>query len=170
MKKDSIFHKFDVKTYQYIAAVHCETALASMDKFPDAVVCDNALRDRIQNFDDSTIAVSKPCCPVCWELLKILRNDTSTNFHVDGYHKTLSQVELPEWLPLEIVLKLTARFETILLAQIKRMVKCHKGHEIHPSGQSRDGLSSDSEDGEDDLVDTLKHSCRKKPRDRIKFR
>jgi hypothetical protein len=47
-KKDSIFHKFDAETYQYIAAVHCETALASMEKFPGAVVCDDALRDRIQ--------------------------------------------------------------------------------------------------------------------------
>ena len=47
-KKDSIFHKFDDETYQYTAAVHCETALASIDKFPAAVVCDEALRDRIQ--------------------------------------------------------------------------------------------------------------------------
>jgi hypothetical protein len=108
-----------------------------------------------QNFDNSTITVSKPCCPVCWELLKILRNDASTNFHVDGYHKTLFQVELPEWLPLEMVVKLTARFEKILLGQIKRMVK---RHEIHPSGQSGDGLSSDYSDGEDDAADTIGYS------------
>ena len=120
-----------------------------------------------QNLDNSTIAVSKPCCPVCWELLKILRNKASTNFHVNGYHKTLSQVELPEWLPLEIVLKLTARFETILLGQIKRMVKRHK--EIHPSGQSGDGLSSDSEDGEDDLVETIEHDSCKVPQNAPKF-
>jgi len=82
-----------------------------------------------QNFDNSTIAVAKPWCPVCWELLKILRNDTSTNFHVNGYHKTLFQVELPEWLPLEIVVKLTVQFKKILLGQIKRMVKHHKQHE-----------------------------------------
>jgi hypothetical protein len=89
---------------------------------------------------------------------------------VDGYHKTLSQVELPEWLPLEVVVKLTARFETILLGQIKRMMKRHKWHEIHPSGQSGDGLSSDYEDGGDDIAETLKHRCRKKPRNRFKFR
>jgi hypothetical protein len=65
-----------------------------------------------QNFDDSMIAVSKLCCPVCWELLNILRNDG--NFHVDGYHRILTQVELPEWLPLEIVMKLMARFKEIL--------------------------------------------------------
>ena len=47
-KKDSIFHKFDAETYQYTAAVHCEAALASMEKFPGAVVADDALRDRTQ--------------------------------------------------------------------------------------------------------------------------
>jgi hypothetical protein len=47
-KKDSIFHKFDAETYQYTAAVHCEAALASMEKFPGAVVADDALRDRIR--------------------------------------------------------------------------------------------------------------------------
>ena len=79
-------------------------------------------------------------------------------------------MELPEWLPLEVVVKLTARFETILLGQIKRMLKRHKWHEIHPSGQSGDGVSSDSEDGGDDIAETLKHRCRKKPRNRFKFR
>jgi hypothetical protein len=43
-------------------------------------------------------------------------------------------------------------------------------NEIHISGQSGDGLSSDFEDGEDDLIETLKHSCRKKPLNRVKFR
>ena len=47
-EKDSIFHKFDAETYQYTAAVHCEAALASMEKFPGAVVCDDTSRDRLQ--------------------------------------------------------------------------------------------------------------------------
>jgi len=90
--------------------------------------------------------VSKLCCPVCWELLKILRTDDSTDFHVDGHHATLFQVELPVWLPLEIVVKLTAQFKKILLMQINTL---HKQHPVHPSGQSGDSLSSDSSDGED---------------------
>ena len=47
-KKTSIFHKFDAETYQYDAAVHCEAALASMEKYPSAVVCDDALKAHIQ--------------------------------------------------------------------------------------------------------------------------
>ena len=39
--KNSIFHKFNAKTYQYTAAIHCKTALASMNKFPGAMVCDD---------------------------------------------------------------------------------------------------------------------------------
>jgi len=96
--------------------------------------------------------VSKLCCPVCWELLKILRNADSTDFHVDGRHATLFQVELPEWLPLEIVVKLTARFETMLLKQINTLVALHQQHAHHPSGQSGNSLSSDS-DGEEDATD-----------------
>jgi hypothetical protein len=111
-----------------------------------------------QNFDNGLIAVSRLCCPVCWELLKIFRNDDSSNFHVDGYHKTLYQVELPDWLPLEIVVKLTARFETILFALLKTLQKNNKHRSINPSGQSGDGLSSDSSDGEDDTFDTIHHS------------
>src|ERR1700735_2738385 len=105
-----------------------------------------------QNFDNSVIAVSKLCCPVCWELIKILRNNDSTNFHLDGHHKTLFQVELPEWLPLEIVVKLTSRFEEILLKQIETIMQRHKRHAINPSGQSGDGLGSDSSEGEDDTI------------------
>jgi hypothetical protein len=41
--------------------------------------------DAWHRISTTAIAVSKLCCPVCWELLRILRNDG--NFHVDGYHR-----------------------------------------------------------------------------------
>jgi hypothetical protein len=102
-----------------------------------------------QNFDNSVISMSKPCCPVCWELIKILRNKKSTNFHLNGYHKTLSQVELPEWLPLQIVEKLTARFEDILLTQIETLMPPRKLH----AGQSKNYLSSEGEEDDSDFID-----------------
>jgi hypothetical protein len=108
-----------------------------------------------QNFDNSVISVSKPCCPVCWELIKLLRNNKSTNFHLDGHHKTLSQVELPAWLPVQIVEKLTARFEDILLTQIEILTPRRKRHAFNPSGQSRNDLSSDSSEGEEDASDAI---------------
>ena len=49
--KKSIFAKFGSKeadTYEYNATVHCETALAALDKFPSCVVCSEAVRDHIR--------------------------------------------------------------------------------------------------------------------------
>jgi hypothetical protein len=54
-----------------------------------------------------------------------------------------------------LVVKLAARFEQILWKQIKTLVKSHQRHTHYPSGQSGDGLSSDSSDGEDDAIDTV---------------
>jgi len=45
--KESIFHKF-TKTYDYNAVVHCEAALAAIDRFPGAVICDDAVREHIR--------------------------------------------------------------------------------------------------------------------------
>ena len=98
--------------------------------------------------DKSLIAVSKLCCPVCSELLDLLRDGTHT-FHIDGHHHTLVQVELPIWLPLDIVVKLTAKFEKILGNQIGNLMSYHHEHANPPSDQSGDGLSSDSSDEED---------------------
>ena len=46
--KESIFHNFSAKTYDYNAIVHCEAALAAIDRFPGAVVCDDAVREHIR--------------------------------------------------------------------------------------------------------------------------
>ena len=180
VKMTPIFQKFDpinVETYKYNATVHCQAALAALHKFPGCVVGDHALRDHIQVWSHfryhhdvcksdawhriSTtahlttayplISMSKRCCPVCWELLEIFKDGDSTNFHVDGYHKTLFQVELPDWLPLEIVVKLTARFEEILLKQIRTLVERHK-RDI-----SDDQSDSDSE-FKDYIIDAVEHS------------
>jgi hypothetical protein len=51
-EKTSIFHKFDSETYQYDAAVHCEAALASMEKYSSAVLCDDTLKSHIQVWFD----------------------------------------------------------------------------------------------------------------------
>jgi hypothetical protein len=86
--------------------------------------------------------VSKLCCPVCWELLNIFKDGDSANFHVNGYDKTILQVELPDWLPLEIVVKLTGRFEEILLEQIRTLVERHR----NPPDRGECDFDTDSED------------------------
>jgi hypothetical protein len=117
--------------------------------------------------DISAIAVSKPCCPVCWEVLKILSGDEDI---VPTHHRSLTQVELPRWFPLKVVEATTGRFETILRNQIATMMKRrNKQHMQYPSDQSRQDFSSD-EDDDDILTDydedadsyhTYKFSCLK---------
>jgi hypothetical protein len=95
--------------------------------------------------------VSKPCCPVCWEVLKILRGE-SQELQVDAFHQTLTQVELPDGLPLDVVEGVTTRFEIILRDQITTMMSQKKKQHIHhPSDQSGGGFSSDEDD---ELVDS----------------
>ncbi|KIM81780.1 hypothetical protein PILCRDRAFT_489866 [Piloderma croceum F 1598] len=90
------------KEHIYIGAIHCEIALATLAVlFQKLPVADTKrhpiLADVLQNMDQTIIAVSKRCCPVCWELLDILR-DKCKQFHVCGRHSTLFPVELPSWL------------------------------------------------------------------------
>lgn len=107
-----------------------------------------------QNFGNSTIAVSNLCCPVCWELLKILRNDDSSDLYVEDHHQTLFRVELPDWLPPGIVVKLTARFKKILWSQIKTLIRRDNSHLLNNQSSRRRYLciSSDSEEGKLDVV------------------
>jgi hypothetical protein len=55
------------------------------------------------------ISLSKSLCPACWELLDILRGNRK-EFNVRGCHTTVSPVELPAWLPNEVLHKVLARF------------------------------------------------------------
>jgi hypothetical protein len=57
------------------------------------------------------ISVSKFCCPVCWELLKVL-NETQeeVRFIVRAHHSNLYPVCLPPWLSDEVLEKMIQRF------------------------------------------------------------
>ncbi|KIM72908.1 hypothetical protein PILCRDRAFT_736132 [Piloderma croceum F 1598] len=159
----SIFRKFDpsprAENHQFQATVHCEAVLAALAKFPSRAVGDSTLRECLQDIDISSIAVSKPCCPVCWELFSTLRDDNSPDFCVGGHHQTLFQVELPSWLPLKVVETLTHKFEGYLLSQITILMKSHGRHAINPSGQSAHDFSSDSSDGEKDQSSGLLYNA-----------
>ena len=87
--------------------------------------------------------VSKRCCPICWELLDILRGETK-RFRVRGRHATLYPVELPEWLSPWVVDKMIIRFQEILYDEILRMLKFEDSDNRPPSRQSISALSTDS--------------------------
>jgi hypothetical protein len=62
-----------------------------------------------------------------------------------------SQVELPHWLPLEVVVKVMTAFEKILIGEITTM-QHHSKHGPSQSGDSRGRNNPDSSDGEEDTV------------------
>ena len=71
--------------------------------------------------DQTIIAVSKWCCPVCWELLDILRNKCK-RFHVRGQHATLFPIELPSWLSEDCMDEMISRFKQIVRDELVDMM------------------------------------------------
>ena len=57
------------------------------------------------------ISVSKFCCPVCWQLLKVL-NETNNNvqFTAHAHYSNLYAVCLPPWLPEPVLEKMIEHF------------------------------------------------------------
>ena len=100
--------------------------------------------------DQNFIVVSRRCCPICWEVLDILRGDTD-RFRVRGHHATLFPVELPEWLSPRVVDEMIIRFQEILYNEILRMLKFEASDKRPPSRQSISNLSTGSHTNESPL-------------------
>jgi len=71
--------------------------------------------------DKAIIAVSKRCCPVCWELMDILRTEPK-QFQVRGRHATLLPVELPSWLEKGHIDEMITRFKQIVRDELVDML------------------------------------------------
>ena len=77
--------------------------------------------------DVDLIAVSKLCCPVCWELIKILRGDYD-GLEVRGRHSMLYALELPKHLPQEVLNALIQRFRQHLQTEFQLMISKWRAH------------------------------------------
>jgi len=72
------------------------------------------------------ISVSRLCCPVCWELLNIIWNNSGDETRLvsfPGCHSIIYPVELPEWLPDRIVKQMTRLFQDRLRVELMSMVR-----------------------------------------------
>jgi uncharacterized protein YktA (UPF0223 family) len=92
--------------------------------------------------------VSKLCCPACWQLLQILgKSDRpSTLFTVCGYYSVLYPIEMPVWLPEEVISKLIKFFQPMLVNLLKSMDIGHfhayeKFKKVHRSQESESNIS-----------------------------
>ena len=81
------------------------------------------------------IMISKLCCPACWQLFQLLTQSStlSTLFTVHGSHYVLYPVELPVWLPEEVINELIEFFWPILVDLLKSIIrKKLSGHSAPP--------------------------------------
>jgi hypothetical protein len=69
------------------------------------------------------LSVSRLCCPVCWKLLAILSENEPLQFCLRGSHTTISPIELPRWIPNDVVSKMIEHFQKSLLQEIEIMLK-----------------------------------------------
>jgi hypothetical protein len=115
------------------------------------------------------IAVSKLCCPVCWELIKLLRTKaTSSKLAIRGSHPHIYPLILPPWVSDVIRREMELKFlgylgaELIQLIHYEERAEASKSHRrqhsdcstfSHESSITLCSASSNSEgefeDGED---------------------
>jgi len=139
------------------AGLHCEVVLATFAKFYAKILLDMGkpeddllrLCKDLEALGPGIISVSKLCCPVCWELLAFLRRSETPHdrFLVSGCHSTLYPVELPDWLPANVVEAMMTQFQDHLRRELKVMLnpksKSTTGP-IHRTTESESGLSVSS--------------------------
>ena len=92
------------------------------------------------------IAVSKLCCPVCWELLQVLRKDSDINpintppqFTVRGSHSRVYATMLPPWIRPQQKEQMMSKFQSYLGSELVAMVSAL--NKIH-STKCEDGKTS----------------------------
>ena len=136
--------------------------LAEVNFVPSAFVGLLLIYVYIQSLDQQLVAVSKPCCPACWELMAVLRGDKHDQFMVRSRHSTVYPLQLPPWLPLDVCQEMVNRFWNHLLRQLETMVSGHrdassfgsfkKMHRRTTSLESDSGLSNVSDTSNSSVI------------------
>lgn len=97
------------------------------------------------------ITVSKFCCPVCWDVLDILRRQSTSNpshiesrFFVRGRHSVIYPVILPTWLSSVVRGQSLHKYEDDLRRMLQSFVKDSESnvHEILPVRSTSDDLAA----------------------------
>ncbi|KAF8341059.1 hypothetical protein F5887DRAFT_1076627 [Amanita rubescens] len=133
---------------KYTGCQHCEIIVAVLMLYYQEFIPDSQENRELLNLckklDHRWIAVSKRCCPVCWELLSILREHPShPALEVRGRHSTVYQVDLLPGLPVPVIRNLLDFFEHKLYDELKNLDQSGRGsHKRNLSIESDAGLST----------------------------
>lgn len=110
----------------------------------------------LQDMDLQAVAVSKLCCPACWEFLRLMGGEDE-NFKARGRHSAVCQVHLPPWIDEDIAKAMVERFMTHLRVELARFNKKNtaKTHARSSSSESVGSNFSADSQGDDtgDRVD-----------------
>ena len=111
-----------------------------------------------QNLAGDVVCVSRLCCPVCWELYKILGKEGT----VRGCHSTVTPVVLPETLPDYVSTEMVTCFRAHLSSQLRHLLSPAVGlvtgpKNMHHRHSSESGYSaSSSNEGATEMFDATK--------------
>jgi len=95
------------------------------------------------------IAVSKLCCPLCWEVFEILRQycPESDAFFTRGPHSTVYLLDLPSWLPNGVVELILRRIKELVKEELDGLLEKFEGAQQHlhtPSAEKASAASTTS--------------------------
>ncbi len=117
---------------KFIGRYHCAAVAAACSAYPvTEVPTDWPLQAKVYfysiygyNFlnivqisDTNGFSVSELCCPVCWELIQVLKEE-GLPFEVRRHHHTISPIDLPHGLSTHVLQKMVARFRRHLYQQL----------------------------------------------------
>jgi hypothetical protein len=119
--------------------VHCEAGLA-------AYLNPGAPCLAQETAPAHVLAVSKLCCPLCWDLLGVYRDD---RFGVRGHHSALSAVELPGSISLAPAKHLLSLLRGRLYEKLRVVLVKTRKHRRNDSAQSIGSVASDDSNPSD---------------------
>jgi hypothetical protein len=89
-----------------------------------------------------TIAVSKLCCPICWDFFQILCSKMGFEGAVQGFHKSLSMVHLPDRTPTHLAEAMISLYCDHLRGELEKMKCDDAAHKHTNSAGSESTLSA----------------------------
>jgi hypothetical protein len=114
--------------------VHCEAGLAAYLDLTCGAPC------LAQEKPAPVFAVSKLCCPLCWDLLGAYQGD---RFGVRGHHSVPTAVELPGSISLDSAEELLLLLRRRLYEKLRVLAKTRGKHRRNNSVQSIGSVASD---------------------------
>ena len=97
--------------------------------------------------------MSKLCCPVCWELLKLLHGDNHDQLQVYRHHNSLFHIDLLPWLPQLTLQTVVDRFTGYLKMELEQGFNSMASPPGHQYNKSTGSALGDSVSGMTDISD-----------------